>query len=239
MIFSLTGNTVVLIKTFFELHHVLCRRSYSSINRVGICNKIMIVHLAISDSLIGIYLFLIIIKTLQFSGNYCAKQLSWLQGAECTFLGVLTVISCQSSILIMLLMTSYRLYGVTNSFRAEKISGKMICCASFTIWMIAILLAVISLFPTLKLAFSSKILIHQPYVSSNLLTLTDLVSLFKAANRLPRIRNSFPIPTQLTTETFCKLFKKSKSLPEYCSLNRQYISNTTGYYASDGVCIPR
>ena len=239
MFFSLTGNTIVLIKTFFELHHALRRRSYSSINRVGICNKIMIVHLAFSDSLMGIYLFLIIIKTLQFSGNYCIQQVSWLQGTECTFLGVLAVISSQSSILLMVLMTSYRLYGVTNPFRAEKISGRMICCASFTIWTIAILLAVIPLFPTLKVAFASKIFVYQPYISSNLLMLTDLVSLFEAANQLPGIRNSFPIPTQLTMEAFCKLFNKSKSLPEYCSFNRQYISNTTGYYASDGVCLPR
>ena len=239
MFFSLTGNTVVLIKTFLELYHALRRRSHSSINRISICNKIMIVNLAFSDFLMGIYLLLIIIKTLQFSGNYCIKQLSWLQGTECTFLGVLAVISIQSSILLMVLMTSYRLYGVTNLFGPKKISGRMICCANFAIWTIAILTAVIPLLPTLKMAFSSRILIYQPYISRNLLSLTDLVSLFEAANRLPGIRNSFPIPTSLTMETFCKLFVKSKSIPEYCTLSRQYISNTTGYYSSDGVCLPR
>ena len=239
MFFSLTGNAVVLIKTALELNHALRRRSRSSINRIDVCNKIMILNLSFSDILLGLYLLLIAVKTIEFSGVYCKIKFEWLQSAECSFLGVLAVISSQTSVFLMVLMTSYRLYGVIKPFRANKMRNKIIYVAVACIWFLSLIIALVPIIPSFKLFFDSRLYVNQPYGLGFFLSFTDLENFFKEANRLPGIRNSLPTPTNLTIQTFCNLFTHSASKPLYCNLNQQNTSNTIGYYGFEGVCLPR
>ena len=238
MLLSLIGNGIVIGRTVKELLIALRRRLHCSINRVGVCNKIMILNLAVSDFLMGIYLLIIAIKNAEFSGSYCREQRQWLLSSSCAFAGILAVISSEASAFLMVLMTSYRLYGVTNPFRAEKLRCKIIYFATGVVWVVSLLLAIIPIFPSLRLKFASAIVVDHPY-RTNILTITSMSQLIRKANRLPGSNLRIPEPSTLDIQTFCSLFV-NRSLPSYCdNLNAFDENYIQGFYASDGVCLPR
>jgi len=238
MLLSLVGNGIVIGRTIYELLNATRRRLHYSISRVGVCNKIMILNLAASDFLMGIYLLIIAIKSAEFSGNYCREQQNWLLSNSCAFAGILAVISSEASAFLMVLMTSYRLYGVTNPFRAEKLRCKIIYFATGFVWILSLLLAIIPVFPSLKTNFASAMIVNHPY-KTGMLTMTQLSDLFMRANRLPGLNSYFPKPSALDFQTFCDLFANSSSMPSFC-INLNDIDNKIqGYYGSDGVCLPR
>ena len=235
MLLSLSGNGIVICKTILDLYNAVYRRLHCSINRVGVCNKIMILNLAISDFLMGIYLFIIAVKSVEFSGRYCEVRQDWLMSSTCSFAGILAVVSSEASVLLMVLMTSYRLYGFTNPFNAEKLGSKIIYFATGIIWIFSLLLGII---PVLQTNFASTLFVNQPY-GSNSFTISDLSNIFKKAKRLPVLNNSISGPTDLSVSTFCNLFVSGVSMPDYCENPDEVMNATSGYYGSDGVCLPR
>ena len=237
MLLSIIGNGMVTAKTGVELYNALRRRLHN-INRVGVCNKVMILNLAVSDFLMGCYLLLIIVKSLQFSGKYCSESIRWLKGNGCAFAGVLAVVSSQTSVMLMVLITTYRLYCIKNPFRAEKIRDRMVYFATIIIWLISLLLATVPLFPSLKNKFATALVIIQPY-GSNRLSIQQLRSLTKTANQLPGLNLSIPEESELSVRTFCNLFINGKTMPSYCDNQTSADDNVIGYYGSDGVCLPR
>ena len=235
MFLSVVGNGIVIVGTLKQFYAT--RRRFHSMNRVGVCNKIMILNLAVSDFLMGIYLFVIAVKSAEFSGNYCRHSQAWLQSSLCEFAGILALISSEASVFLMVLMTSYRLYGVTNPFRAEKLRCKIIYFATGFIWFLSILFAIVPIFPSLKLSFASAILVSHPY-GTNMLTIPHLLRLTSNANRLPGINFTIREPTVLNLQSFCELFERG-SMPSYCYNQTEVGDYVFGYYGDDGVCLPR
>ena len=235
MLLSIIGNGIVIVKTPKELFNALRHRST---NRIAICNKIMILNLAIADFLMGCYLLFIIIKSLQFSGKYCSKLTEWLKGNQCAFVGVLAVVSSQTSVMLMVLMTSYRLYSITNPFRVKKVRTRAIYSVIGIVWFIAILISVIPLFPSLKNKFATVLVINQPY-GSNRLSIQQLRNLTETANQLPSLNRSIPKASELSLKTFCNLFINGRTMPTYCNNATFKDYSVIGYYGSDGVCLPR
>ena len=238
MLLSLIGNGIVICRTLIDLSNAVQRRLHCSINRVGVCNKIMILNLAISDFLMGIYLFIIAIKSVELSGRYCQLRQEWLTGYQCAFAGVLAVISSETSVFLMVLMTSYRLYGITSPFRAERIRGREIFLATVIIWILSLFLGTIPVFPSLQANFASSVFLSQPY-SGNLLTRSDVSQIFNKVDSLPGVNSSIPDVSELSVSTFCNLFVNRESLPDYCDNPDKLKNVTAGYYGSDGVCLPR
>jgi len=236
MLLSLIGNGIVIVKTLIDLSNALRRRLHCTINRVGVCNKIMIVNLAIADFLMGLYLFIIAVKSVEFAGIYCRHQQMWLTSDTCSYSGILAVVSSQTSVLLMVLMTSYRLYGIANPFSAERIRGRMIYLATVLIWIISFVIAII---PKNIQSFTSALFVNQPY-GDNFLTMQELAtSLIANANKLPGINQTIPDVSSLDIEAFCRLFPTNSSMPTYCA-NKELLQNyVVGYYGSDGVCLPR
>ena len=236
MVLSLIGNGIVIIRTLMDLYNALRRRLPCTINRVGVCNKIMIVNLAIADFLMGVYLLIIAVKSVEFSGFYCRQRQAWRTSYLCSSAGVLAVISSQTSVLLMVLMTSYRLYGIANPFSAERIRGRMIYLATVVIWIVSFVIAVIPTVSTLDRSFVTSIFVIQPY-GENILTVNALSDLITNANKLPGQNRAIPFRSSLDIEGFCSLFSNGKSLPAFC--DNSTLENSIGYYGSDGVCLPR
>ena len=234
MFFSVVGNAIVIFETLKKLCATR-RRLRSAVNHVSICNKIMVLNLAMSDFLMGIYLFIIAAKSAEFSGDYCRHSQAWLRSSLCELAGILALISSEASVFLMVLMTSFRLYGVTNPFQAKNFRCGIIWLAAGFIWVLSVLFAIIPIFPSLKFNFAGAILINHPY-GTNMLTIPDLLRLTSNANRLPGINFSIPEPTVLNLQSFCKLFE-SGSMPTYCY--NQTKADVFGYYGNDGVCLSR
>jgi len=72
----------------------------------------LILNLAISDFLMGLYLIILGIVGAMFSGVYCMKSLEWLKSQTCLTMGVLVVLSSETSTITMTLLTATRLHAV-------------------------------------------------------------------------------------------------------------------------------
>lgn len=71
-------------------------------------------HLAASDLLMGVYLGIIASADILFRGNYLAHEESWRLSMVCALCGFLSTLSCQSSTLLLTMVTWDRLMSVTR-----------------------------------------------------------------------------------------------------------------------------
>ena len=75
-------------------------------------NHFLIFNLAVADLLMGIYLIMLGIAGGVYSGRFCAYDISWRSGVTCKIMGVLVVLSSETSVMTMLLLASFRLFAV-------------------------------------------------------------------------------------------------------------------------------
>ena len=77
-----------------------------------LANHLLILNLSFADFLMGIYLFMLGVAGAVFSGTFCENQLVWCSGLTCHVLGSLVVISSETSVVTMIILTSFRLLSV-------------------------------------------------------------------------------------------------------------------------------
>ena len=72
----------------------------------------LIINLAVADLLMGFYLIMLGIAGGVYSGRFCAYDISWRSSITCKIMGVLVVLSSETSVMTMLLLASFRLFAV-------------------------------------------------------------------------------------------------------------------------------
>lgn len=90
-------------------------------------------HLAASDLLMGVYLATIASADILFRGNYLAHEESWRMGPICALCGFLSTLSCQSSTLLLTMVTWDRLMSVTRPLQPRP-PNKIRCEQSFCLF---------------------------------------------------------------------------------------------------------
>ncbi|XP_058455658.1 relaxin receptor 2-like isoform X1 [Malaya genurostris] len=94
-------------------------------------------HLAASDFLMGIYLAIIASADIMFRGQYLLFDEEWRSGAVCAFCGFLSTLSCQSSTLLLTLVTWDRLISVTRPLYQRSSSKTRVIIRLALLWGIA------------------------------------------------------------------------------------------------------
>lgn len=77
-------------------------------------NHLLVLNLALADTLMGVYLLILGSADAHYSGVYCKHKLEWLSSGCCAAMGVLVVISSETSVFTMILLTTFRLYAIYN-----------------------------------------------------------------------------------------------------------------------------
>ena len=77
-------------------------------------NHLLIMNLAVADLLMGVYLVMLGVGELKISGKFCQLKASWCSSTLCSTMGTLVLLSSETSVLIMVLLTSLRLFSVFN-----------------------------------------------------------------------------------------------------------------------------
>ena len=83
-------------------------------SKASFANHVLILNLAVSDFLMGIYLLCLSIVDTMYSGIYCLESVKWLASTTCKSLGVIVVVSCQASVLFLASLSTVRLITVLN-----------------------------------------------------------------------------------------------------------------------------
>lgn len=106
--------------------------------------SLVIRNLAVSDLLMGFYLIIIGIQDARYRDEYRSNALEWIVSWHCVFSGVLAMISCEVSLLILTFISIERFLLITGSFGGRKpLTTQNVLLCLFVIWMAGIALAII------------------------------------------------------------------------------------------------
>ncbi|XP_067635997.1 relaxin receptor 2 [Eurosta solidaginis] len=129
------GNLLVLLGRYF----------YKS--RSNVEHSLYLRHLAASDFLMGIYLTIIACADIKFRGKYIIYDELWRQSVWCDIAGFLSTFSCQSSTLLLTLVTWDRLMSVTRPLKPRDSRKTRIAFRLVLLWSISFVLAAVPFLP--------------------------------------------------------------------------------------------
>ena len=78
-------------------------------------SHMLIINLASADMLMGVYLVLLEAASLKFHNSYCSNDHIWRASGMCSAMGILVVLSTETSVVTMALLTALRLYAVLKA----------------------------------------------------------------------------------------------------------------------------
>ena len=148
-------NTFAIIKCCNEI------KNLDKTRLINYYNLIFLINLSFSDIIFGFVLATLAFFSKKFSGYYCLNDLRWRSSIPCNVIGVLTIISSQTSLNLLVLMTGFRLYTVYKPFNSLHDFKKKITLLLLTCWFLPI---IISLTPII---FHNKF-IQSISISSNM-----------------------------------------------------------------------
>jgi len=172
---------------------------------------------------------LIAIKSVQFSGSYYTFHKNWRTRTTCNFIGILTVLTSETSVLALVCITAKRLYSVHRPIQARSSSVKLITGDLFVVWVVSVL-ALLPFIPSPSSYMVTKALMSKSaYFHSDT---TEYSGISAFANRLSGLING----TKL-------LIVGWQNVNEYLELNvatiKPNITSYFGYYSVSGVCLPK
>jgi len=223
---ALTGNTFVIMKTFSSMQK---SRKMSPVTK---SNHFLIFNLALADFLMGVYLLAMAIKSAQYSGKYCFFDKLWRTGSTCRAFGVLSVISCEASVMVLSVMTAVRLYVVSRPIAAQSLDFRYVPLVTTTMWLLAIFLAVLPVSSIFTDGITASAWISSKFLNESSISLPTAISLSDTIGVLS------PVSAPLTSYSNRALLwtDVQNFLKENSSGNA--IQGLFGYYSLNSVCVP-
>jgi len=130
---SIIGSVFVLI----------WRRIFKEKNVV---QTIMLKHLAVSDGLNGIYLYIVGAKDRLWSGEYYLHDFQWRTGWSCQLTGAIALLSSEVSLMMMSLISADRLKNIVFPYDGTALTRRATHILCFIIWVVGILIAFFPMF---------------------------------------------------------------------------------------------
>lgn len=129
-LFALFGNIIVIIYIVSSLK-----------KKVSITYFILTLNLSFADLLMGVYLFIIAMVNLRYTGTYGLMDYTWRHSWLCTLAGILATVSSETSAFIVFLITVDRFLAIKYSISKIRLTkrGAIGLCAF--IWLTSWLLA--------------------------------------------------------------------------------------------------
>ena len=192
------------------------------------CQHLIIVNISCADFTMGIYLITIAILSQVYSGYYGSVDVEWRASWQCSTAGSLAVISSEASCFLMVVLSAFRLYTISNPYATMTLSVRPWKIAICGAWLIALVLAVIPIPNTSLDYFTDSIYFPNQFNPEGTWKKDDLA---KVACNAAAMRN-LPIASQgsdwNSKRQFLEdMFPDDSPLIEF------------GYYGETSICMPR
>lgn len=140
-IFASLGNLgVVLWWTVLDRKQRDKRRNKPNVQ------SLLLIHLALADFLMGIYLLFIAVQDLLWQGEYVDHDVEWRSGMSCQIAGAISTLSSEVSVMMLLVLTINRFFTLMLDFKGKRLSSKSGHCVCILVWISGILIAFSPLF---------------------------------------------------------------------------------------------
>ncbi|MEL6740494.1 MAG: hypothetical protein AAFP26_07560 [Planctomycetota bacterium] len=221
--------------------HVKRLRGVKSKQSAAFCNTFALINLALSDVIFGVTLLSIGLRSVQYSGAYCELDLAWRSGLHCELIGVLTVVSSQTSMNLLVLMTLLRLYVTYKPFMTNRLSWKLVYLLTALSWAVGL---VVGLAPLLR----SSLFVHSLYVEPNPFIKDHLLPISELRQYISSCEKIFARSNHRHHHHRSESEDASGALDEWyfgtatgrARFPRRHVTvrGTLGYYSSSSVCFP-
>ena len=215
------GNITVFVYTVGRLVRVR-HGTHSSIKRA---NFILILNLNVADFFTSLYLLVIGSKNAAYSGIYCYKDLEWRTSNTCNFLGAFVVFSTEASLLMLILMTSQRLYTSIDSLKRTSIRLKLVFVGVVMMWCVSALIAALPL--VLPHLFIERYWVQSKYFNLPLVELPVFNEFFRNLVLITEPSNTTALEPNFNFRSFLET-----NYPQF------RIQADYGYFNENSFCIP-
>ena len=132
---ALIGNAVVIITRSVDTD-----KSKPSIRKIS--HSIMVLNLAISDFMMGVYMLIIAGADLHFGDKYSQVAKEWRSSGLCKLAGVLSVMSSEASVFIVTLISVDCFHGIVYPFSSRRLRKKSTTVLILLVWLLSLGLSV-------------------------------------------------------------------------------------------------
>ena len=217
----ISGNFYVILSTIYFLQTAKLNTSLNY-------QHVIILNISIADMIMGIYLLIIAVYSVYYSGYYGEIDIEWRSSLRCSIIGSLAVLSSEASCFFMVLLTSCRLYGIYKPFSILSTSTYKYKLAIILVWLMAFIIAVFPI-PQRQIDY----FVHSVEFSNRFtrLKIWKKKNITKFACRLAIMKNK-------SMECNCEDWNSIKSFLK--TSNPEYSPGVEfGYYGQTSVCMPR
>ena len=109
--------------------------------------SVFVLHLCVSDFLMGVYLSVIGVADRMYKNDYVAQDTSWRQSSVCKFAGFLSFLSSEVSAFIVCLITLDRLLVFRFPLSFWRFNGTHAQAAALLSWLVGLVVAAVPLAP--------------------------------------------------------------------------------------------
>ena len=128
---ALLGNTYVIIRR-------LLPESKGRIQQVTKVQNIMVGHLAVADSLMGVYMMIIASADVFYRDRYAYFAEQWQTSILCKMAGLLSVLSSEASVFFMTAISIDRFFGCLFPFSPMKLRAKSAKVVAAIVWFLSL-----------------------------------------------------------------------------------------------------
>jgi len=197
-------------------------------------NHILILNLSVADLIMGVYLLVISIQSVRFSGFYENFDLRWRSSSLCSAAGSLAIISSQASCFIMTIISTFRLVNLLRPLKSLTDPTKPWLFGVVFAWLLAIILAIVPLLPQLEDTFRYQLWFDSPYAQNKFLLKEHTVMIL---HNYIRVRifafSNYNITIPKTLDSWHNI------LVELHQKFPNITSHTVNFYGETSVCMPR
>ena len=219
-ILVMVGNSYVIIKriAFLKTQQTLDGISFQ---------HFIVLNISMADFIMGIYLMTIASYDISFSGIYGEVDREWRSSFKCSVIGSLAVISSETSCLLMVVLTGFRLKNITQPVESVNASTHPWKLCIILAWLFSFFLGIAPMLPQTSQYFLHSFSYSSPFQNGTWYS----TNLEQFACRLSALNNK---TIQFTGNKFQSVEAfLAGSFPNDASVK------VFGYYGETSVCMPR
>ena len=129
---------------------IVWRLVFREKKKKNMIQSIMLMHLAGSDGLMGIYLIIVGVKDAIWSGQYYLHDYKWRSSLSCQITGAIAVLSSEVSVMLISLLSADRVKNIVFPYCGRALTYKVTHILCFTIWIIG---SIIAFLPTVGIDY--------------------------------------------------------------------------------------
>ncbi|XP_071944167.1 uncharacterized protein [Antedon mediterranea] len=122
-------------------------RNWPSRDSASYTQSLLVMNLAVSDALMGVYMLIIASADVFYRDDYVTHAKHWKQSLTCTFAGILAFLSSELSVFTLTVLSCDRFLHIAFPFRSVHLTSTSVKYAVALGWFLTIVMSAVPILP--------------------------------------------------------------------------------------------